>query len=149
MNLHFSYKAAKSADVEHVILQHVEKLQRRLKVFSPDLVHLHGTVDCGAGPKIGCEVTLNLRLPTGQIAAQDSGTNAQAALKKTFAELISQLNKHKGLLRSEHKWPHDKSEMIAEEPVTEAPTRKPARKANGHAEEEEQRAETNGKATHD
>ena len=63
MNLHFSYKAAKSADVEHEIQQHVQKLQRRLKVFSPDLVHLHGTVDCGAGPKVGCEVTLNLRLP--------------------------------------------------------------------------------------
>ena len=133
MNLHFSYKAAKSADVEHVIQQNVQKLERRLRVFNPDLVHLHGTVDCGAGPKMGCEVTLNLRLPTGQIAAQDSGTNAQAALKKTFAELISQLNKHKGLLRSEHKWTHDKSEMISEDVVTDSTARKPVKKANGHA----------------
>ena len=133
MNLHFSYKAAKSADVENEIQQHVQKLERRLKVFSPDLVHLHGTVDCGAGPKPGCEVSLNLRLPTGQLSAQDSGTNAQAAVKKAFAELISQLNKHKGLLRNEHKWVHDKSELIAEEPVTETLKRKRAVRANGHA----------------
>ena len=133
MNLHFSYKAAKSADVEHEIQQHVQKLERRLKVFSPDLVHLHGTVDCGTGPKLGCEVSLNLRLPTGQLSAQDSGTNAQAAVKKAFGELISQLNKHKGLLRNEHKWVHDKSELIAEEPVAQAPKKKSARKANGTA----------------
>src|SRR4051812_4247965 len=149
MNLHFSYKAAKSADVEHVILQHVEKLQRRLKMFSPDLVHLHGTVDCGAGPKIGCEVTLNLRLPTGQIAAQDSGTNAQAALKKAFSELITQLNKHKGLLRNEHNWVRDKAELTPPEPgvsETVAPSNEGRRKPNGHAEvdEEEPRRATNG-----
>jgi DNA-directed RNA polymerase specialized sigma24 family protein len=153
MNLHFSYKAAKSADVEHVILQHVEKLQRRLKVFSPDLVHLHGTVDCGAGPKVGCEVTLNLRLPTGQIAAQDSGTNAQAALKKAFAELISQLNKHKGLLRNEHNWVRDKAELAPPEPgvsETVAPS-KGSRKPNGRVEaaEEDAPRATNGHASHD
>src|SRR5437763_3274850 len=139
MNLHFSYKAAKSADVDHEIQQHVKKLQKRLKAFSPDLVHLHGTVDCGAGPKVGCEVTLNLRLPTGQIAAQDSGTNAQAALKKAFAELISQLNKHKGMLRNEHNWVRDKAELTPPEPgvsETVPPNREVPRWTNGHAEAE-------------
>jgi len=136
MNLHFSYKAAKSADVEHEIQQHVEKLQRRLKMFSPDLVHLHGTVDCGAGPKVACEVTLNLRLPTGQIAAQDSGKNAQAALKKAFAELISQLNKHKGLLRNEHKWVRDKAELTPpEQGASET-----VRRTNGRAELAEEKS---------
>jgi DNA-directed RNA polymerase specialized sigma24 family protein/ribosome-associated translation inhibitor RaiA len=152
MNLHFSYKAAKSADVDREIQQHVEKLQRRLKVFSPDLVHLHGTVDCGAGPKIGCEVTLNLRLPTGQLAAQDSGTNAQAALKKAFGELISQLNKHKDMLRNEHNWVRDKAELSPPEPgvsETVPPTGEVARRTNGHAEPEEQETarSENGKAS--
>jgi RNA polymerase sigma factor (sigma-70 family) len=134
MNLHFSYKAAKSADVEHEIQQHVQKLERRLKVFSPDLVHLHGTVDCGAGPKVGCTVSLNLRLPSGQLSAQDSGTNAQAAVKKAFAELIRQLNKHKGLLRSEHKWVHDKSDLAPAEAGEVSATKKRASgKTNGHA----------------
>src|SRR5437016_164813 len=134
MNLHFSYKAAKSADVEHEIQQHVQKLQRRLKVFSPDLVHLHGTVDCAAGPKVGCEVTLNLRLPTGQLSATDFGTNAQAALKKAFSELISQLNKHKGLLRNEHKWVRDKAELTPPEPgvsETVPPSDDVPRRVNG------------------
>lgn len=144
MNLHFSYKAAKSADVEHEIQQHVEKLQRRLKVFSPDLVHLHGTVDCGSGPKAGCTVSLNLRLPTGQLSAEDSGANAKGAVKKAFAELISQVNKHKGLLRSEHKWVHDKSELASTEADVAAPKRKGARKANGQVTDGEQEAVAGG-----
>ncbi len=146
MNLHFSYKAAKSADVEHEIQQHVEKLERRLKVFSPDLVHLHGTVDCGSGPKMGCSVSLNLRLPTGQLSAEDSGTNAQAAVKKAFAELISQVNKHKGLLRNEHKWVHDKSELAPLENIEResAPKKRSARKTNGHATPDEKVAAAGG-----
>ncbi len=143
MNLHISFKAAKSADVEHEIQQHVDKLERRLKVFSPDLVHLHGTVDCGAGPKVGCTVSLNLRLPTGQLSAEDSGPNAKAAVKKAFAELISQVNKHKGLLRNEHKWVHDKSELAQAEESESAP-KKSVRKTNGHATHEEQDAVAGG-----
>lgn len=137
MNLHFSYKAAKSADVEREIQQHVQKLERRLKVFSPDLVHLHGTVECGSGPKQGCTVSLNLRLPTGQLSAQDSGTNAQAAVKKTFTELISQLKKHKELLRSEHKWVHDKSELVPDAAIEAPKPKKGVRKTNGSAKPEE------------
>jgi RNA polymerase sigma factor (sigma-70 family) len=111
MNLHFSYKTAKSPDVEKEIQQHVGKLEPRLKAFSPDLVHLHGTLD--SAPQNGFTVGLNLRLPTGQLFAQAEGNGGEAALKAAFAELTSQLNRHKELLRNGHKWVREKG-MAAE-----------------------------------
>jgi RNA polymerase sigma factor (sigma-70 family) len=106
MNLHFSYKAAKSSDVEKVIQLHIGKLEPRLKAFNPDLVHLHGTLD--SAPQNGLTVGLNLRLPTGQLFAQAEGSGGEAAVKAAFAELTSQLNRHKDLLRNGHKWVRDK-----------------------------------------
>jgi RNA polymerase sigma factor (sigma-70 family) len=106
MNLHFSYKAAKSPDVERVIQQHVSKLEPRLKAFNPDLVHLHGTLD--SAPQNGSAVGLNLRLPTGQLFAEAEGSGGEAAVKAAFAELTSQLNRHKDLLRNGHKWVREK-----------------------------------------
>jgi RNA polymerase sigma factor (sigma-70 family) len=106
MNLHFSYKAAKSPDIEKEIQQHIGKLEPRLKAFSPDLVHLHGTLD--SAPQNGLTVGLNLRLPTGQLFAQADGAGGEAAVKAAFAELTSQLNRHKDLLRNGHKWVRDK-----------------------------------------
>ena len=104
MNLHFSFKAesAKTADVDRDIEQNVKKLERYLTAFRPELVHLHGTID----QKIreGYTVSLNLRLPTGQLAAQESGQALQGPLKIAFAELISQLKRHKELIRNEHRW---------------------------------------------
>ena len=104
MNLHFSFKAesAKTPDVEREIQQYVHKLDRYLTAFRPDLVHLHGTID----QKIreGFTISLNLRLPTGQLAAQESGQVLLGALKICFTELISQLKRHKELIRNEHRW---------------------------------------------
>src|SRR5262249_24911561 len=43
--------------------------------------------------------SLNLRLPSGQMSAQKSGENALAAVKSAFADLFTQVTKHKELLR--------------------------------------------------
>lgn len=102
MNLHFSFKTAKSPEIEKEINQHVSKLGRRLQAFRPDLVHLHGTLD--SGPPQAFNVSLNLRLPSGQLSAHDSGTSAAAAMKSAFCELLTQVQRHKEFLRSEHKW---------------------------------------------
>lgn len=106
MNLHFSFKSAKSVEIEREIDQQIEKLQKRLHAFRPELVHLHGTLD--TAPKEGFSVTLNLRLPSGQLTAQDNGGSAAAAVKIAFSDLLSQLSRHKELLRSEHKWRRQK-----------------------------------------
>jgi RNA polymerase sigma factor (sigma-70 family) len=108
MNVHISYKAAKASDVEREFRLHIEKLGRRLQVFRPDLVHLYGTVEQNS-PREGVLVSLNLRLPSGQLAAQEKSPRAVSAVKNAFADLLVQLTRHKELLRSEHKWRRRKS----------------------------------------
>jgi RNA polymerase sigma factor (sigma-70 family) len=97
MNVHVSYKAGKTPDVEREFQHQLQRLERRLQVFKPDLVHLHAIVEQGISHS--SSASLNLRLPSGQMAAQSSGENALAATKSAFAELISQVTKHKDLLR--------------------------------------------------
>jgi len=97
MNLHFSFKSAKTPDLEQEIQQHVQKLRKFLHVFRPELVHLHGTVD--RGQREGTTVSLNLRLPTGQLFATSDGTTPVTAAKASFEDLVKQLKRHKELLR--------------------------------------------------
>jgi DNA-directed RNA polymerase specialized sigma24 family protein/ribosome-associated translation inhibitor RaiA len=106
MNIHFTYKSNKSPDLEKSIDQQIQKLGKRLQVFRPDLVSLYGTVDNGA--KMGVAVSLNLRLPTGQLAATETADRPQAAVKAAFEGLLEQLSKHKDHLRSAHKWPRER-----------------------------------------
>jgi RNA polymerase sigma factor (sigma-70 family) len=97
MNVHVSYKAGKTPDVEREFQHQLQRLERRLQVFKPDLVNFHAIVDQENGQ--GFSTSLNLRLPSGQMAAQKSGENVVAAVKGAFAELLSQLTRHKELLR--------------------------------------------------
>lgn len=103
MNVHVSYKAGKSAEVEREINQNIEKLAKRLQVFQPELIHLYATVSENARND-GISISLNLRLPSGQMATQHSGDNSIAAVKGSFQELIRQLQRHKELLRNERGW---------------------------------------------
>jgi DNA-directed RNA polymerase specialized sigma24 family protein/ribosome-associated translation inhibitor RaiA len=103
MNVHISYRLHKTPAVEKDIQHQIEKLRKRLQVFRPELVHLKGMVEEASGRE-GTSVSLNLRLPSGQMAAQTAATTASAAVKTAFEDLLQQLNKHKELLRSTHKW---------------------------------------------
>jgi len=103
MNVHISYKVHKTPDIEKEINHFLEKLNRRLRAFRPELVHLKGLIEQNS-PREGTVVSLNLRLPSGQMAVQESAPNASAALKAAFEDLISQIGKHMDLLRSSHKW---------------------------------------------
>ena len=102
MNVHISYKVRKTPDVEREFQHQLQKLQRRLQVFKPELVHFHAIVEQERGFAAG--TSLNLRLPSGQMAAQKRGENVVAAVKSAFTDLLSQLNKHKDLLRGEWAW---------------------------------------------
>jgi RNA polymerase sigma factor (sigma-70 family) len=116
MNVHISYKAGKTPDVEREFHHQLGKLQRRLQVFKPELVHFHAILEHENGHSFGA--SLNLRLPSGQMAAQKTGANILTAIKAAFAELLAQLNKHKELLRGEWAWKH---------------RRRPARQAAGES----------------
>src|SRR5581483_11034630 len=104
MNVHFTYKVTKSPDIDQDINRQVEKLNKRLQVFRPELVHLKGIIEQNS-PREGFVVSLNLRLPSGQMASQESAPVAVSALKAAFDDLIEQLTKHKDMLRSSYKWP--------------------------------------------
>src|SRR5215471_5612980 len=97
MNVHVSYKAGKTPEVEREFHNQITKLRRRLQVFKPDLVHLRAFVEQDGSRRASS--SLNLRLPSGQMAAQRSGGNALAAVKASFADLLAQVTKHKELLR--------------------------------------------------
>jgi DNA-directed RNA polymerase specialized sigma24 family protein len=115
MNVHFSYKDRKLPEVEKEINHQIEKLRKRLQVFRPELVHLKGSVEQKSASE-GTTVSLNLRLPSGQMAVQQSGSNAQGAVKGAFEDLVQQINKHKDLLRSSHKWQRRRAERSNHEP---------------------------------
>ncbi len=103
MNVHISYKVSKTADLEKLLDHQVDKLSKYLRVFRPELVHLKAAIEDDA-PGKGVSVSLNLRLPSGQMAARENGATFDAAAKAAFDALTEQLKKHKDLLRSHHKF---------------------------------------------
>lgn len=105
MNVHFSYKISKTSDLEKLINQQVEKLGRYLRVFRPELVHLKGLIEESSSREgVVVMVALNLRLPSGQMAAQGNGPTPTSAVKAAFESIAEQVKKHKELLRNHHKW---------------------------------------------
>jgi DNA-directed RNA polymerase specialized sigma24 family protein len=103
MNVHVSYRLYKAPSVEKDVQHQIEKLEKRLQVFRPELVHLKGMVE-EVSAREGTSVSLNLRLPSGQMAVNKKAPTAEAAIKTAFEDLLQQLNKHKEILRASHKW---------------------------------------------
>ncbi len=103
MNVHVSYKVHKTPDIEKEISHQLEKVRKRVQVFRPDLVHLKGVIEENSARE-GTIVSLNLRLPSCQLTAQEKASSPTSAIKAAFDELIQQIGRHKELLRSSHKW---------------------------------------------
>jgi len=103
MNVHVSYKVPKTPDIEKEIQHWTGKLQKRLQVFKPELVHLKGSLE-ESSPRAGTIVCLNLRLPSGQMAVQQSAPSPTSAIKSAFDDLLNQVRRHKDLLRNSHRW---------------------------------------------
>jgi len=122
MNVHVSYRLYKNPAVEKDVQHQIEKLQKRLQVFRPDLIHLRGVVE-EVSTREGTSVSLNLRLPSGQMAVNKKAPTAEAAVKTAFEDLLAQVNKHKEILRSSHKWQRGRRGNAARQgtPVREIP----------------------------
>ena len=56
MNVHVSYKVQKTHDIEKEITHQIEKMQKRLRVFRPELVHLKVVLEQNSARE-GTEVT--------------------------------------------------------------------------------------------
>ena len=83
MNVHISYKLRKTPDLEKEVNRLVEKLRSRLQVFRPELLHLKGVVEQNS-PREGVTVSLNLRLPSGQMAAERSAQTPRGCDQERF-----------------------------------------------------------------
>ena len=103
MNVHFTYKLDKSPTAEQYLQSQIEKLGPRLHVFNPDMVSLRGLIE--VAPKSGFAVALNLRLPSGQMAARANAETLHGAIRIAFDDLTAQLSKHKEHLRSHYRFP--------------------------------------------
>jgi RNA polymerase sigma factor (sigma-70 family) len=103
MNVHISYKVQRTPDIDKEMQHWTGKIQKRLQFFRPELVHLKGSVEQNS-PREGTTVSLNLRLPSGQMAVHESASLPNAAIKAAFDELLGQIGRHKDLLRNSHRW---------------------------------------------
>ena len=99
MNVHVSYKVHKTPDIEKEVNHQIEKIQKRLQVFRPDLLHLRAVVEENSARE-GTIVSLNLRLPSGQLTAEAKASSPTAAIKASFDELIQQIGRHKEVRRN-------------------------------------------------
>ncbi len=104
MNVHVSYKGSKPPELEKQIEQQIGKLRKRLQVYKPDLVRLRVSVDDKKPPREGPCISLDLRLPSGDLAAAATGADHISAVKLAFDDLTERLTKHKDQLRQRHKW---------------------------------------------
>lgn len=103
MNVHIGYRVHRTPEVDREIQHWTEKVEKRLQVFRPELVHLKGLIEQNTARE-GNTVSLNLRLPSGQMAVQESATSPVAAIKAAFGDLLGQIGRHKQLLRNSHRW---------------------------------------------
>lgn len=89
--------------IEHDFAHHVEKLNRLLKRYSPDLVQLHSCLE-KTPRKTEFGFSLNLSLPTGTLHATGVGADVRASAKAAFAEIEVQVKKHQQKLRKDYSW---------------------------------------------
>jgi DNA-directed RNA polymerase specialized sigma24 family protein/ribosome-associated translation inhibitor RaiA len=105
MNVHISYKGLeKTPDVESTVQQNLKKLQRRLQLFRPELVSLHGSV-LQKSPRAGYVVALNLKMPSADLATEQANQHPAMAIRAAFDSLIGQVTSHKDVLRNHHGFP--------------------------------------------
>ena len=104
MQIHFSYhNVPRTTQLDKTIQTQLNKLEKFLARFAPDLVHLHGVLESN-GKHQNTVCSLNLSLPTGQIHSRQEGSNVMTDLQTCFTHLLEQLKKHKQALRREETW---------------------------------------------
>jgi ribosome-associated translation inhibitor RaiA len=104
MNVSISYKHVDSQKpVELEVARRLDKLNRLLKSYEPDLVQIKGVFARNQRTDEQ-SLALTLSLPTGTLHATGNGKNVLAGCKKAFSEIELQIKKHQSLLRREHEW---------------------------------------------
>ncbi len=104
MNVSISYKHLDAQEpVALEVTRRLDKLNRLLKSYEPDLVQIKGVFSKNQRTDEK-SLALTLSLPTGTLRATGNGKNVLAGCKKAFSEIELQIKKHQSLLRREHEW---------------------------------------------
>jgi ribosome-associated translation inhibitor RaiA len=115
MKITYSHIESESRQaVERESQRHIEKLNRLLKRYAPDLVVLHGSLE-KAPRKAEYTFSVNLTLPTGTLHASGAGADARSSAKVAFAELESQVKRHQEKLRKDYVWKRKRVRTISKE----------------------------------
>ena len=97
MNVSISYKHVDSQKpVEMEITRRLDKLNRLLKRYEPDLVQIKGVFSKNQRTDEQ-SLILTVSLPTGILHATGNGKNVLAGCKKAFSEIEVQIKKHQSL----------------------------------------------------
>jgi ribosomal subunit interface protein len=89
--------------VEKECTHHVEKLNRLLQRYDPDLVQVHCSLE-KTPRRNEYSFSVNLTLPTGPLHATGNGPDVRASAKAAFAEIETQAKKHQEKLRKDYVW---------------------------------------------
>jgi ribosome-associated translation inhibitor RaiA len=111
-NIQLEFRKAIEDEAAH----HIEKLQRLLKRYAPDLVQLHGSLE-KQPRKTEYGFSLNLKLPTGALYATGLGPDIRSSVKAGFAEIVLQVKKHQEKLRKDYVWKRKRSPISAKDEV--------------------------------
>lgn len=104
MKISLSYRGLETHNgFEKLVARYCGKMEKLLASYEPDLVQCHGAVEFRP-KKSEYALSVNLVLPTGTLHALYTAKDAHSTVRKTFAELESQLKKHKDKLRHDHEW---------------------------------------------
>jgi ribosomal subunit interface protein len=98
-NMHADVREAFEKESRHPI----EKLNRLLKNYSPDLVQIHASLE-KTPRKAELQVSLNLVLPAGTLHSTGTGADIRPAVKMAFTEIEVQVKKHQQKLRKDYVW---------------------------------------------
>ncbi len=89
--------------VEEESEHYIEKFNRLLKRYSPDIVQLRASLE-KAPRKTEFSYSLHLTLPTGVLHATGVGADVRMSMKAAFAEIEVQVKKHQQKLRKDYTW---------------------------------------------
>ena len=89
--------------IEIECARHIEKLNRLLKRYDPDLIQLHTSLE-KTPHRTEYNFCLNLTLPTGTLHATGSASDVRKSAKAGFAEIEGQVKKHQEKLRKDYTW---------------------------------------------
>jgi ribosomal subunit interface protein len=98
--------------IEPALNRGIAKLEKLLKKYQPDLVHLNSSVERIERTE-QFSFALSLALPTGTLHAAKTAADVRASAKGALAELETQVKKHQQKLRKDYEWKRKRHRGIA------------------------------------